>query len=97
MKQAEFRFWVDAETGEAHIYRHGVTEAEVEEVFDFGVEVHTGRGDTRVLEGPTAAGQVLRVVYLPEPDADAVFVITAYRLEGKALQSYQKRRRKRSR
>lgn len=98
MRQAEFRFWVDLETGEMHISRHGATETEVEEVLDYlATEVHTGRGNTRVLEGPTAAGQALRVVYLPEPAADALFVVTAYELRGKALQAYRKRRRKRSR
>ena len=40
-----------------------------------------------------AAGRHLRVIYVRDPDADSVFVITAYELRGKPLQAYRRRRR----
>jgi hypothetical protein len=34
------------------------------------------------------------VIYVPDPEPNSVFVITAYDLAGKALAAYRKRRRK---
>lgn len=54
-----------------------------------------GRGGSRVAIGQTEAGRYLRVIYVPDLDADSVFVITAYELKGKPLLAYRRRRRKR--
>jgi hypothetical protein len=34
------------------------------------------------------------VIYVPDPEPDSVFVITAYDLTGKSLAAFRKRRRK---
>ena len=91
------RFYADPETGLPHIYRHDVTETEVEQVLESPGEDRPGREGARVAMGRTNAGRYLRVVYVPDPDWDRVFVITAYPLKGKALQAYRGRGRRRSR
>lgn len=97
MDKAELRFYVDPETGETHASAHGITEEEVDQVFDGSADVHPGSDDSRVLEGPTHSGRVLRVIYVPDAEGDAVFVVTAYELKGKDLKAYRRRRRKRPR
>jgi hypothetical protein len=47
--------------------------------------------------GQTSAGRYLRVIYVPDPEPEGVFVITAYELTGGALTAYRRRRRKRER
>ena len=42
--------------------------------------------------GQTRDGRCLRVGYVPEPDEDGVFVITAYELTGKPLAAFRRRR-----
>lgn len=92
------RFYLDPATGEPHIYEHGVTEEEVEDVLRNAREERPGRGSSRVVIGATEAGRVLRVVYAPDPDLHALFVITAYDVRGKPLAAYRRRqRRKRGR
>jgi len=44
--------------------------------------------------GQTAAGRYLRVIYVPDPEPDSIFVITAYDLTGKPLAAYRRRRKK---
>jgi hypothetical protein len=34
----------------------------------------------------------LRVIYVPDPEPDSIFVITAYELRGKPLIAYRRRR-----
>ena len=46
--------------------------------------------------GQTEAGRYLRVIYVPDPEPDSVFVITAYELRGEVLTAYRRRKRKRS-
>ncbi len=89
------RFYVDPETGRPHIYRHGVQEEEVEDVLGKPGEDRPGRDGSRVALGATAAGRVLRVIYVPEPQPDSAFVITAYSLKGRPLLAYRRRRRRR--
>jgi hypothetical protein len=43
----------------------------------------------------TYAGRYLRVIYVPDPEPDSVFVITAYELMGKPLKAYRRRSRRR--
>ena len=88
------RYYIDPETGAPHIYRHNVTEAEVEEVLERPGEDRPGSEGSRVAIGQTSAGRHLRVIYVPDPEPQSVFVITAYELKGKALLAYRRRRRK---
>jgi hypothetical protein len=37
----------------------------------------------------------LRVIYVPDPEPQSVFVITAYELSGRPLAAYRRRRRRR--
>ena len=86
------RFYVDPETGEPHIYRHGVTEDEVTDVLQNPGEDRPGREDARVAIGQTKTGRHLRVIYVPEPGG--ALVITGYELKGKPLMAYRRRRRR---
>ncbi|MDH4327156.1 MAG: hypothetical protein OEV77_01405 [Nitrospira sp.] len=44
--------------------------------------------------GQTRAGRYLKLIYVPDPEPDGIFVITAYQLIGKPLMAYRRRRRK---
>ena len=89
------RFYCDPATGEPHIYNHGVTEEEVEDVLRRPGEDRLGREGSRVAIGQTRAGRFLRVIYVPDPEPDSLFVITAYELRGKPLTAYRRRQRRR--
>ena len=88
------RYYIDPETGLPHIYKHDVTESEVEEVLDRPGEDRAGSDGSRVAVGRTLAGRLLRVIYVPDPEPKSVFVITAYELRGKPALAYRRRRRK---
>ena len=88
------RFYIDSITGLRHIYNHQVNEDEVIEVLEEPGEDRAGREGSRIALGQTATGRYLRVIYVPDPDPDSVFVITAYELSGKPLTAFRKRRRK---
>jgi hypothetical protein len=88
------RFYIDPVTGSPHIYGHQVDEDEVIEVLDKPSEDRHGRDGSRVAIGRTSSGRYLRVIYVPDPEPDSVFVITAYDLAGKSLATFRKRRRK---
>ena len=88
------RYYVDPGTGEPHIYRHDVSEDEVEEVLTRPLEDRAGREQSRVAIGQTDAGRYLKVVYVPDPAPDSVFVVTAYDLGPKALKALRRRRKK---
>lgn len=87
------RFYLDPRTGQPHIYGHGVSESEVEEILTRPGEDRPGVEGARIALGQTDAGRYLRVVYVPDPEPASVFVITAYNLEGKPLTAYKRRRR----
>ena len=91
------RFYNDPETGLPHIYNHGVTEDEVEDVLLNPGEDWLGRRRTRNALGQTQNGRYLQVVYVRDPKPNSVFVITAYELTGKPLTAYRRRQRKRGR
>lgn len=91
----DVRFYVDPETGEPHIYNHQVTEEEAVDVLRDPGEDRPGREGSRVVIGRTRAGRYLRVIYVPDPEPQSVFVITAYELNGKPLAAYRRRRRRR--
>ncbi len=88
------RFYIDLETGEPHIVRHRVSEAEVEDVLRRPIEDRPGRDGARVAIGQTRGGRYLRVIYVPDPEPDSVFVITAFDLGSKPLRALRRRRKK---
>jgi hypothetical protein len=90
------RYYFDPESDEPHIYRHGVDEHEVENVLDSPGEDRPGREGSRVAIGKTDGGRYVRVVYVPDPEPDSVFVVTAYELTGKALTAYRRRRKRKA-
>jgi hypothetical protein len=93
----DIRYYVDPETGQPHIYRHGVSEEEVDEVLRRPMEDRPGREGSRVALGRTQAGRYLRVVYVSDPAPASMFVVTAYQLGPKALRALRRRRRRRRR
>jgi hypothetical protein len=60
-------------------------------------EDRPGTEGSRVAIGQTEAGRYLRVIYVPDPAPESVFVVTAYELKGKPLLAYRRRRRKKER
>ena len=91
----EIRFYFDPDTKLPHIYEHGVNEEEVEDVLQRSGEDRPGTEGSRVALGQTRDGRYLRVIYVPDPEPNSVFVITAYQLTGKALTAFRRRRRRR--
>jgi hypothetical protein len=71
-----------------------VSEAEVDQVLGHAGEDRPGRDGSRVAVGRTLSGRLLRVIYVPDPQPDSHFVISAYELQGKAAMAYRRRRRK---
>ena len=90
----KIRYYIDPETDVPHIYRHDVSEEEVEEILRRPGEDRPGREGSRVAIGRTSDGRYLRVIYVPDPEPDSVFVITAYELRGKPLIAYRRRHRR---
>ena len=88
------RYHIDPQSGVPHIYNHDVSEPEVEEVLERPAEDRPGQDGARISIGSTSAGRVLRVIYVPDPEPNSVFVITAYDLRGKPLLAYRRRRRR---
>ena len=93
----KLRFYMDPETGEPHILNHDVDEDEVREVLENAGEDRPGREGSRIVIGRTEDGRYLRVIYVPDPEPDSAFVITAYDLKGKPLAAYRSRRRRKGR
>ena len=90
----QFRFYTDPVSESPHIHGHGITEEEVEDVLNRPGEDRPGRDDSRIAIGQTRAGRHLRVIYVPDPIPESLFVITAYELTGKPLAAYRRRRKK---
>jgi hypothetical protein len=88
------RFFIDPQSDVPHIYEHGVSEEEVEEILVNPAEDRPGKEGSRVVLGRTSAGRFLRVIYVPDPKPDSVFVITAYELKGKPLTAFRRRHRR---
>jgi len=89
----QLRFYLDPETDEPHIYEHGVTEEEVEEVMRRPGDDFPARKGSRIALGQTDGGRILQVVYVLDEDRLGAFVVTAYDLRGKAIAAYRRRRR----
>lgn len=92
----DVRYFLDPDTNQPHIYGHGVTEQEVEEVLRGRGEDVRATGNSRRKIGQTLAGRLLQVFYVPDEDPDSVFVITAYELQGKAEKAFRRRQRRKS-
>lgn len=90
----DIRFYVDPNTELPHIYNHDVNEEEVEDVLYNAGEDRQGRDGSRVAIGQTSSGRYLRVIYVPDPEPDSIFVVTAYELTAKALAAYKRRHKK---
>jgi hypothetical protein len=91
----KLRFYINPETNTPHIYRHEVTEQEVEDILVHPGEDRLGHEGSRVATGQTRSGRYLRVIYVPDKETKSIFVITAYDLIGKALLAYRRRMRRR--
>lgn len=87
------RYYNDTETGQPHIFKHGLTEQEVEDVLTRPGEDRPAKAGARSAIGRTRAGRYVRVIYVPEQGG--VFVITAYELVGKPLVAYRRRMKRR--
>jgi hypothetical protein len=57
----EVRYYLDPETGEPHIYEHGITEEEVEQVLRSRGEDLSAARNSRMKLGQTLAGRHLQV------------------------------------
>ena len=88
------RFYIDPETGLPHIYDHGVSEVEVEEVLRRPGDVFRGTRESRIVLGQTQSGRHLKVVYVSDPRPESVFVITAYEMTDKLRSAFRRRRRR---
>jgi hypothetical protein len=75
--------WRDEESLESHL----------ENGSEPGIRVHL-LCESRVAIGKTRAGRYLRVIYVPDPEPESIFVITAYELRGKPLFACRRRLRK---
>jgi hypothetical protein len=93
----EFRYYIDPDTGDPHIYNHNVYESEVEQVISGPGEDLPAKNGARMKLGQTASGRYLQVIYVPDEDRLGVFIITAYELRGKALTAFRRRRRRKPR
>ena len=88
------RYYIDPQTDLPHIYKHDVSEMEVEQALARPAEDHLLNEGAHVAIGYTSTGRTLRVICVPEPQVDGVFVITAYDLRGKPLLAHRRRRRR---
>jgi hypothetical protein len=93
----DFRYYPDPDTNLPHIYGHGVSEREVEEVMRGPGEDLPAARNSRMKLGQTAAGRYLQVIYVPDEEPDSVFVITAYDLNEKAKKAFRRRQRRKKR
>ncbi|HVE91107.1 MAG TPA: hypothetical protein VNE62_02240 [Actinomycetota bacterium] len=89
----EIRFFIDEETGDPHVYLHGVSETEVAEVLSAPIEDRQGADETRVAIGRTEGGRLLRIIYVRDPTPPSIFVITAYVVSGRVAWALRRRMR----
>lgn len=88
------RFYIDPETGEPHIYDHGIDEDEVADVLDDAIYDIKSEGTSRSAIGQTRAGCYVLVIYTRDPEPNSVFVITARELRGTELKAFKRIRRR---
>ncbi len=68
---------------------------EVADVLRKTGEDRPGKENSRIAIGQTKGGRYLRVIYVPDPEPDSVFLISVYELRGKILKAYRRRSRRR--
>ena len=90
----QIRFHIDPTTRLPHIYEHDVSEHEVDQILGRPLQDMRGREDSRIAIGQTEEGRYLKVVYVPDPIPNSVFVITAYELGPKAKHALRRKKRK---
>lgn len=78
----------------AHIARHDVTPAEVDELCKAGPLVQEAYKGRLVASGKTAAGRFLVVILAPTPEPDVYYPITAYPASGKYRRMYEQEKGK---
>ncbi len=92
----EVRFYLDPETDLPHIYGHGVTEEEVEQVLRASGATSRALGIADEAR-PDLGWALSPGDLLARRGTGSVFVITAYELTGKAKKAYRRRRRRKPR
>ena len=90
----QIRYHINPTTGLPHIYDHFISENDVEDILGRALQDIRGRDDSRIAIGQTGEGRYLKVIYVPDPIPDSVFVITAYELGPKAKRAIRRKRRK---
>jgi hypothetical protein len=90
----QIRYHIDSTTGQPHIYEHEVSEQEVEDILSRPLQDIRGRDDSRIAIGKTREGRYLKVIYVPDPVPNSVFVISAYELGSKAKRALRRWRRR---
>jgi hypothetical protein len=90
----DIRYYIDPQTEVPHIHGHHIDETEIEEVLTCPDEDRPGNDGSRVAIGRTLGGRYLKVIYVPDPEPNSVFVITAYDLRGKPLIAFRRRHRR---
>ena len=93
----KIRYYIDPDSELPHIYKHNVSEDEVEFIILNPGEDRPGKEGSRVAIGQTEAGRYLRVIYVQDKEKNSIFVITAYNLKGKPLLADKRRRKRRKR
>ncbi len=86
---------MDQEVGEPHFVRHGLSEEDIGDVLAGPLEDRPGQEGARTALGRNREGRYIRVVYVPDPEPDSVFVITAYEIGPKAKLALLRRLRRR--
>ncbi len=90
----QIRYYIEPTTGLPHIYKHDVSEHEVEHILGRPFQDIRGRDDSRIAIGQTEEGRYLKVIYVPDAVPDSVFAVTAYELGPKAKRAIRRRRRR---
>ncbi len=60
------------------------------------MERYQERKGARVALGQAESGRYLKVIYVPDPEPNSVFIVTAYELKGKHLAAFKRRLRKKA-
>lgn len=87
----KIRFFLDPETSQPHILRHGVTEQEAVEALINAYEDRHEREGVRSIIGQTDGGRFLRL--LVKRDTSVTVIITGYDLPPKQLKAFRRRSR----
>ena len=88
------RFFVDPDSGELEITKHGVSEEEVHDVFESPDDDLPSRNGTCALYGRTSGGRWLKVIYTEGDEQGDYFVLTAYPPTPRATKALRRRLRK---